>query len=488
MYSLPTVSNLRLFGAILVYCAVFTAIRLLTAPSIAVDAELEQLNAQLWAWGYELRQPPLYTWLLAAVQTAVGPGLISHLVLKYALLTGIVLLYGRLAMQLLGSRLFGILAGLSLLSLWQIGWNLHEGVTHTLALTLCCVLTATIWADLRRRRRLTGYALLGLALGAGLLSKFGFIAFVACLVGASALQPTWRRVMLHPGVMLSACIAALIVAPYGLWLLGMQGDLAAVFTGTVGADAPVSNRLTAMLGAALAALGFVSPFLILTLIACPALLRSIRSEPISEGEKLCRDACLVGLALLALGVLFLGVEQIRARWLHPFLLLLPIWLLGRLQRADMTDAQLRRFGIVLILAIGAMAAGRLTANLIAEPLCGACRPLIPYDGLIAGIERAGFSQGMIISDDRFTAANLLAAFPTSFASALDRPNAPQQPADFRAESCLYVFVDPPVDFPGAWQEIVTDWPHLWRPDGWRQSRWSVSLQPSSPTGRCPAPG
>ena len=54
----------------------------------ALAAELLQGHL---AGGYQLRNPPLYEWLLWGVQQVVGPGPLSYLILRYALIatTGI---------------------------------------------------------------------------------------------------------------------------------------------------------------------------------------------------------------------------------------------------------------------------------------------------------------------------------------------------------------------------------------------------------------
>ena len=54
----------------------------------ALAAELLQGHL---AGGYQLQNPPLYEWLLWGVQQVVGPGPLSYLILRYALIatTGI---------------------------------------------------------------------------------------------------------------------------------------------------------------------------------------------------------------------------------------------------------------------------------------------------------------------------------------------------------------------------------------------------------------
>jgi hypothetical protein len=52
----------------------------------ALAAELLQGHL---AVGYQLRNPPLYEWLLWTVQQLVGPGPLSYLMLRYGLIATI---------------------------------------------------------------------------------------------------------------------------------------------------------------------------------------------------------------------------------------------------------------------------------------------------------------------------------------------------------------------------------------------------------------
>jgi 4-amino-4-deoxy-L-arabinose transferase-like glycosyltransferase len=112
--------------------------RLATSHNLPQDDVTANILAQTLKPGYVVRQPPLLEWLLWSVQRLTGPTLLSFLIIKYGLLTAtFAFLY------LVGKRVFADLrwaaiGALSPLLLYQIGWNLHEGVTHTMAL-ICAV-------------------------------------------------------------------------------------------------------------------------------------------------------------------------------------------------------------------------------------------------------------------------------------------------------------------------------------------------------------
>src|ERR1700754_1566663 len=64
-------------------------LRVWASPNIGTDEVDQALAAQAWSWGYEPRNPPLYTWLMMAFYAVLGPTTWAHIVLKYVLLTAL---------------------------------------------------------------------------------------------------------------------------------------------------------------------------------------------------------------------------------------------------------------------------------------------------------------------------------------------------------------------------------------------------------------
>ena len=117
----------------------------------ALAAELLQGHL---AGGYQLRNPPLYEWLLWGVQQVVGPGPLSYLILRYALIatTGI-LFYVALCRTVASQRLAAAFS-LSLVLFFWFGWEIDHSVSHSLALlaaSLALFIAALTYADGRRR-------------------------------------------------------------------------------------------------------------------------------------------------------------------------------------------------------------------------------------------------------------------------------------------------------------------------------------------------
>src|SRR3954447_13371695 len=66
------------------YLVLHFLLRLWASPNIGTDEVEQALFAQSWAWGYNPRQPPLFTWLLLGAYALFGAGIVAHLALKYA--------------------------------------------------------------------------------------------------------------------------------------------------------------------------------------------------------------------------------------------------------------------------------------------------------------------------------------------------------------------------------------------------------------------
>ena len=78
----------------LIWCAAFVLMLWAVSPARTLqDALAAELLQGHLAGGYQLRNPPLYEWLLWALQQLVGSGSLSYLMLRYALIAATGLLF-----------------------------------------------------------------------------------------------------------------------------------------------------------------------------------------------------------------------------------------------------------------------------------------------------------------------------------------------------------------------------------------------------------
>ncbi|MFO1232001.1 MAG: glycosyltransferase family 39 protein [Paenacidovorax caeni] len=110
-------------------------------------------------------------------------------------------------------------AAASLLLIPAMGWESLRDLTQPVLLT--CLVAATVGAVAPAApARPAGFALLGLLLGLGMLSKYSFALFAAVLGGALLSLPAGQALLRERGAWWLPVLAALLVVlPHGLWLL-----------------------------------------------------------------------------------------------------------------------------------------------------------------------------------------------------------------------------------------------------------------------------
>lgn len=423
-----------LFG--LAYGLVHSALRLAVSHNLAVDDIKSNLYTQTLELGYVDKQPPLYEWMLWGVQQFTGPTLPSFLILKYGLLTATLALLYLVAKRLFADERWAVLAGLSPLMLYQIAWNLHEGVTQTMA--LICAVAATMWAFMRlaEHGRASDYLLFGLTAGLGLLTKYNFAAFLFILLACASLQPVLRARLLDRRFLLSLGMSGAVVAPVVYWFVTQGHDLVALYRSSIAPMAEknwLAARAIGLAKTAWAPFGFLFPLIVIVL-CFPGMLRealaSVRAglKP-RHWERAERDWRLLllhmtlgGFIVLAFGALATGATHYLERYMHPFFLLTPLWLLTLVER---TGPSGRRLGILTAILAGAtlLVVPVRTYGLL-ETLAGHCRKCriaVPYETLVAALRERGFQSGTIIAATREDAGNLRRFFPAARIVRLERP-------------------------------------------------------------------
>ncbi|HEX2448267.1 MAG TPA: glycosyltransferase family 39 protein [Methyloceanibacter sp.] len=421
----------------LLYGLVYASMRLALSHNLPQDDVTSNVFTQTLEPGYVLKQPPLYEWLLWSVQRFTGPTLPSFLILKYGLLTATFALLYLVAKRIFADQRWAALAALSPLLLYHIGWNLHEGVTQTMA--LICAVAATMWSFMRlvERGRAFDYVLFGAIAGLGLLSKYSFAGFLVVLLGSALLQPALRERLLDWRVLLSAGAAALVTAPFVYWLIEGSHDLVA-FYGSAMAPMAETDRLKATLiglGKAIyAPLAFLFPLDLIVLLVFPRALRegwteiklAVRPQTFSVSEPdwrlLLLHITIGGFLLLMIGALSTGATHYLERYMHPFFLLTALWLVGLVEKSGNPARRLAVLGTILLAVTLIVMPVRLRDALHAMgPECRKCRIAVPYEGLAAALQARGFHDGTLIAADRHDAGNLRHFFPQVRIVRVERP-------------------------------------------------------------------
>jgi 4-amino-4-deoxy-L-arabinose transferase-like glycosyltransferase len=405
---------------ILGWLAVHLALRLLTSPTLGVDDAEQALLAQRFAWGYQLRQPPLYTWLLLPLIAVLGPSLLALSLLRYLLLgLTFLCLYGVARRWIADPRLAG-LAVLSYSAIYMFGYYAHHDLTHTTALAAMIAASFYAFARLVERPSATAYLALGICFGLGMLAKWNFLMLALGLPLACLLDRRLRPLVLDRRLLLALAAMALVVTPAALWALGQQQSVGGAATKVL-ASGP-GQGFWATLGTgtvelARASLAYPMPFVALFLLSFGSALWRSRAARPQPGATV-TPCFLATLIAVVLALHWLLIPTLRAvafteHWLHPALMILPVLLFALVERGRPTPRALRGFLCLLGLTFAIALGGRVAHYALGADHCGRCRDLVPFGALADQLRQAGFARGTVVADDLHVAGNFRVLFPDS---------------------------------------------------------------------------
>lgn len=431
----------------IVYGLAHALLRLSISRTLTLDdARASELTQEL-ALGYQLRQPPLYEWLLWCAQQALGAGIESHLFVRYALvgLLGLAT-YGAVKAATKDAR-WGAAASLSLAFAYPVAWTFHEWATQTIVLSIACMFTMQAAIRYIERPSVQKAALLGLALALGALSKFSYPLFVAGLLLAALSIGEARARLADARLVISVTIAALALAPYAIWVVQVQGDIVADLSGhlvnTTWSYAARAAYGLWRLGASIVT--FLLPWiLIVALLAPPAFARAPREAvAASIAERLGLRTMLFAAALAAIGIVAMGATNIAARYMHPILIVAPVFVFARVARLAAGEEVLRRFaaaGLIVALCVFAVRFVAAIENPVTRRLDRGL--LLPYAELAGALKTKGISEGTVLTPSVRDAGNLRAFNPDLRVRAADslRVRRPPRRAGDRW-SCVLVWAE-----------------------------------------------
>lgn len=390
-----------------VFWLAFIALNAFGLWAVSATADLDQAEqlvfSQAWQLGYSA-QPPLYTWLVAAVFTLTGPQLGALLLLKAALLAGLVLLLDRLALRagLSDPQRAVALAGLALLP--QFLWEAQRDLTHSI---LAAVLSLAILLQAlraRERGRVGDFLLLGGLAGLGLLSKYNLILLLVALLLAAGVSPAYRGLLRGPGPWAAVLVASAVLAPHLAWLAGHAGVAAGIEGKLNQADAAAWSGLGAVL---LKAIAFLTP---LWLFALPWLWRAARARawPESTAWRFLAVLFLAVLGVMAGFVLASGADRIRDRWYMPLLPYVPV-LVAALAPVRPPRALLATGAGLMLVAVILLPLRTLMIDRTDRPVS----VNEPFAVHFAGIAGATGAPALIYAENKFIGGNARLSFPAA---------------------------------------------------------------------------
>ncbi|MGQ3674075.1 glycosyltransferase family 39 protein [Xanthobacter sp. TB0139] len=401
------------------------AVAVFLESAINVDDAIESYLAQSFDLNYVQRNPPVFDWLLYALQQVAGTGPLSFAIMRYGLLFLCAWLVYRIARRVIVEPRLQAMAVYSLSAIWVLGYHSHRILTHSNIMIVGIAGTFLTLLALVRRPSLALYAGLGFWLAWGLIGKFGFAAFLATLMAACLLEPLFRRVILDRRLIVTCIVAALPLLTYSIGLRADRQDVmgAAVETmGQTGTDwqIVITSWVEALFG-------YVMPLVaLLALIFLPFNRgggeRPQGSEEQAAIRRVLRNIMLLGVLASFIMVVGMGVSTFRDRYFHVFLLFLPVYLFAELEFLGGWRPRVALYlGVLVALAIGILG-GRILVTLWPSPaLCGRCLAAEPLYKIAPVIFETLGPSPTLVADDRTSGGRLRAAVPGARVLVLGEP-------------------------------------------------------------------
>jgi hypothetical protein len=216
-------SDKRLRNRFLIGLGLLVGARLLAVFTSPLGLGPDEAQYWRWAqtldWGY-YSKPPLIAWTIAATTAAFGQA-------EWAVRFAAPFLHGFVAiiLFLIGRKLHSVRAGVYAGALYALmpAVSLSSGIISTDALLMPCLSVGLLCLVHLRRADLTGRdqwrwaALVGVALGLGLLAKYAMTYFLMGLALAVIVDAPLRRSLISLKGVLIGAIALAILAPNLIW-------------------------------------------------------------------------------------------------------------------------------------------------------------------------------------------------------------------------------------------------------------------------------
>jgi 4-amino-4-deoxy-L-arabinose transferase-like glycosyltransferase len=411
------------------------------------DAEEAELMQRHLAGGYQLRDPPLYEWMLWATQQLIGSGPLSYLVLRYALIAAIGVLFYVAVNRTVTDRRLAAAFSLSLVLFFWFGWESHHSLAHSLALlaaTLALWIAALAFAE---RSTTVGALGLGLVIGLGILSKWTFLLVVFCLGFAFAIVPATRRVYRDPLFLLVLDGAAIPLLPFIAWLFDFPPELLLARSLPSARGLPLEQTLQ---GAAVFLTGIPLIFLPwIVIVAAGALpLRIASSKPSRQdavhlaaltASLLITLMALIFFALTLTGVALFGVARpFAVRYLFPFCLIAALAVAGFVANRVEVEPFARVLGAFALVASLAIFAIKLASFYVVPPSAEPTN-LLPYARLAEVLDDRGLGAAQFITLSRSDAGNLNIYLPKARALSLSARIEPPTRDPIANRACVLVW-------------------------------------------------
>ena len=311
-----------LFG----YFTLHYVLRVALSDTLQIDAAEQVVQSQDLRFDYGNFQPPLFTWLLHTLWLFVEPSMESFVAFRYVLLLAAFWLWHLVSRLLFNSPILQLISSSSWLLMYEFAWKLHQGSTHTTLMLLALMLTLHAVLLLRNKKSLGLYIYLGFVVALGVSSKYSFSGFAILALMAGLLVPEFRKIILHPYLSISVIFAFLLSVPALTPLFldketvgsGLQNQMGYSDFGVLMGNSDSAWRVIT------AAIEFMLPLIFFMIFTSKNKWKCLKDDNVGWWLFLIVVGYLLGFLVTSF---FIDMSQLKSRWLHPFLFVMPFLLI-----------------------------------------------------------------------------------------------------------------------------------------------------------------
>jgi len=315
-----------------IYLLIHFGLRVFFTDALQLD-DVEQLShSQSFQLDYGNFQPPLYTWALWLLWKLVDPSFAALYLVRYLIIGLSFWLWYRVSLLLFKDISWQFVAATSWLLLFELGWKLHQASTHTTLLTLALIGSLHAIVLIVQRGEFRYYAYLAFMMAIGIMSKYSFAGFVVLTLISALLVPQMRERLLSLKMLFAIVVALALSSPVIYSLLSATQGVDQRLVAEWGGDTSVSDlsHLGVAKDVLRANIAFLVPLMVFLL---GFVIKKARFTQDAFAQFFAWFFVFYVVLSVVYVVLGLGSEM-KQRWLHPFLIFTPFFLILLFQQTE----------------------------------------------------------------------------------------------------------------------------------------------------------
>ena len=375
--------------------------------TLQVDDREQIFIGQEFQFGYNIPQPPMYSWISFLFFEMFGANITSLLALKYILIFLNFTFIFKTSEIIFKKNLNAVsISTLSFLLLPSFFWHMHQGFTHTILLGLGIAMSIHYLFRLSLDKSLANYLLFGFSLSVGLLGKYSFIIFIFLILLTVISIKEFRDIFQNKFFFYALVLIFLLISPHYIWLLNNWHNIYPMAAERLIASSGTSFFMI-LLEFIKASIGFLFPYILFIFF-------KVNSN--YKGTKKIIEKFLENYLyfIIIFGILFLAIfdiKEIKVRWLHPILMIVPFWISIKIVNKNPSRALLKTFYISLFVTSLIILTIRIVQNTYAPKLGYQGRVNTPIIETLKMIPVSVLDKvSLIRTDDYFLGPHLFSVF------------------------------------------------------------------------------